>query len=73
MIKKYIRYVILLIFLAGIHQGYIAIWEDNAPKPKTILPYSADLLPESDRMALEKGIHLRTRLELTRFIEDFCS
>ncbi len=72
-IKKLVCYVILFTLLVGIHRGRIAIWKDEDPEPYCILPYSADLLPETDRKALEKGIYLRSREELTRFLEDFCS
>ena len=71
--KRYIYYIIVVMFLAGIHEGKIAIWQADDPQPKYLLPYSAALLPQTDRIALEKGIRLRSRRELTRFLEDFCS
>ena len=68
-------YYILIMFtlLLGIHRGRIAIWYNEDPEPQFVLPYSADLLPEADREALEKGIRLHSREELTRYLEDFCS
>ena len=71
--KRYIYYIIVVMFLAGIHEGKIAIWQSDDPQPKYLLPYSVALLPHNDRIALEKGIRLRSRRELTRFLEDFCS
>lgn len=72
-IKRYLSYIMLAGFLVGIHNGRIAIWQGEDPQPKTVLPYPADLLPEADRVALEKGIRLDTREELIRFMEDHCS
>lgn len=71
--NRYIYYIIIIGFLAGIHRGRIAIWQGEDPMPSIVLPYSAKLLPESDRAALERGIRLQSREELTRFLEDFCS
>ena len=71
--KRYIYYIVAIMFLAGIHEGKIAIWQADDPQPKYLLTYSVDLLPHNDRIALEKGIRLRSRRELTRFLEDFCS
>ncbi len=70
--KRYLYYIIFVSFLAGIHNGRLAIWHGEDPQPKLILPYSAELLPETDRIALEKGIRLDSREELIRFMEDFC-
>ena len=72
-IRKSIPYILTIAFLVGIHRGYIAIWNGEDPDPEYRLPYSASLLPESDRKELEKGIFIQSRQELTRFLEDFCS
>lgn len=72
-IKRYQYYILLAGFLVGIHNGRIAIWQGEDPQPKAVLPYQADLLPEADRIALENGIRLDSRADLTRFLEDFCS
>ena len=71
--KRYIYYIIVVMFLAGIHEGKIAIWQADDPQPKYLLPYSVALLPQTDRIALEKGIRIHSSEELTRFLEDFCS
>jgi hypothetical protein len=60
-------------FLIGIHQGNIAIWLDDDPKPAKIFPYRAALLPEADRKLLEKGIRVDDAKQLTRYIEDLMS
>ena len=71
--KRYQCYILLFSILVGIHNGRIAIWQGEDPQPTAVLPYRADLLPEADRIALEKGIRLDSREDLTRFLEDFCS
>ena len=71
--KRYLYYIMIAVFLAGIYRGHIAIWSGEDPEPQVILPYSADLLTESDRLALEKGMRLSSREDLIRFMEDFCS
>ena len=73
MLKRYLYCIMLVSFLAGIHNGRIAIWQGEDPQPKLILPYSTQLLPDGDRIALEKGIRLNSREELIRFMEDYCS
>ena len=72
-LKEYLYCILLAGFLIGIHNGRIAIWQGEDPQPKAILPYSAELLPEADRIALQNGIRLNSREDLTRFLEDFCS
>lgn len=72
-IKRNLCYILVLSYLAGIYQGRIALWRGEDPEPETVLPYYANLLPEADRAALEKGIRIRTGEELVRFMEDFCS
>ena len=71
--NRYFIYIMLACFLAGIHRGHVAIWQGEDPQPKWILPYSAAMLPEADRAALEHGIPILNREELTRFLEDYCS
>ena len=71
--RQLLHYILLASFLIGIHNGRIAVWQSEDPEPIAILPYSADLLPPADRIALEKGIWLNSREDLTRFLEDFCS
>ena len=72
-VNRYLYYIMLATFLAGIYRGHIALWSGEDPQPHVILPYSVDILPEPDRLALEKGIRLSNREDLIRFMEDFCS
>ena len=72
-IRRYLSYILLAGILVGIHNGRLAVWQGEDPQPSVILPYPADLLPEADRMALEKGIRMESKEDLIRFMEDYCS
>lgn len=60
-------------FLLGIQNGYVALWEDGKADPIRVFPYAANNLPAADRQALEKGIHLDSKLQLIQLIEDYLS
>ena len=60
-------------FLIGIHQGNIALWKDDDPKPVKVFPYRAELLPEADQKQLAKGIRVENAQQLTRYLEDLMS
>lgn len=67
-----ILYSIMLFgFLLGIHNGQIAIWKDDDPKPAIILPYKADSLPLRDRLALKKGIHFDSIQDIEKMLQDY--
>jgi len=65
--------ITILGFLLGIHNGRIALWEDGKTNPVRVFPYSASMLPEQDRKALEKGIHFDSKQELIERMEDYLS
>lgn len=65
--------LILLSFLLGIHDGHIALWKDEDPKPLRVFPYLAEMLPPQDRKALEKGIVLEDESDLIHLLEDYLS
>ena len=71
--RRWICSMVLAGFLLGVHDGYIALWKGEDPEPIRIFPYSAELLPPEDQAALEKGIPIRSREDLTALLEDFCS
>lgn len=73
--KRYHLLSILFIFgfLLGIHQGKVALWKDDDPKPVRVFPYSAQLLPPADRQALEEGIRFESLDDLMRVITDYLS
>lgn len=64
---------LLLGFLLGIHEGKIALWKDNNPEPMQVFPYSAYLLPPTDRRALEEGIRFENMDELKQMVTDYLS
>lgn len=70
---KHIYCILLFGYLLGIHNGNVAIWKGDDPKPLRVFPYSASSLPEAERQLLEKGIPIDNLRELTRYIEDYCS
>ena len=65
--------IVLLGFLLGIHEGKIALWKDNDPEPIKVFPYSAEMLPEADQKALQKGIEIKSMKQLYSLIEDYLS
>ena len=72
-IKQYLQTALLLGFLLGIHNGYIALWKDGDAQPVQVYPYKAAHLPVSDQMALEKGIVTESETELAQLLEDYLS
>ena len=72
-IRQFLPAVLVLGFLLGIHEGYIALWEDGKTEPVEIYPYRAQYLPEADQRALERGIRPRDGGQLQQLLEDFLS
>lgn len=63
--------IMLFGFLLGIHEGQIAIWKDEDPKPAIILPYKAESLPIKDRIALKKGIRFDSIKDIEKLLQDY--
>ena len=72
-IKRILGKILVLAYLLGVKDGFIALWKDGAPEPIQVFPYRADSLPESDRIALEKGIPIDGKTELLHILEDYLS
>lgn len=70
-----VRRYLALIFtvLLGIHRGFVALWLPEETSPAVIFPYSAASLPAHDREALEEGIVIESREQLTQLLEDYLS
>ena len=64
---------LILGFLLGNYQGYVALWEDTAREPAVIFPYRAASLPASDQAALSQGIYAQSPEDLHRLLEDLLS
>ena len=70
---KILAYLLLFGFLLGIHDGKIALWQDEDPKPIRVFPYRAELLPPSDQQALQNGIPIEDAHHLSRLLQDYLS
>lgn len=71
--KRYWYFTLVFGFLLGIHNGYIALWEDGKADPARVFPYRAETLPPADQQALKDGIHLDDESALIRLLEDYLS
>ena len=54
-----------------LHEGTIAIFEDENPAPLYTIETPVTHLPQADRLLLEAGIHAETLSEAYRMIEDY--
>ena len=72
-LSRCFTYALMVAFLLGVRQGYITLWREGDAKPVEVFPYRAEMLPEADRQALEKGIVIQDEAELTRLLEDYLS
>lgn len=64
---------LLLSFLMGIQDGYIALWKTGEDAPLKVFPYQASSLPPADQQRLKEGIVIESGDELNRLIEDYFS
>ena len=65
--------ILIMGYLLGIQNGWIALWEDGNPEPERVFPYRAESLPPEDQKALAKGIHLDEDSALIKLLEDYLS
>ncbi|MBQ7801166.1 MAG: hypothetical protein IJ375_02440 [Oscillospiraceae bacterium] len=71
--KGHIYIALFFGFLLGIQNGFITLWSDGSPEPVEVFPYRAELLPEADQRALEKGIRAESSENLAKLLEDYLS
>ena len=73
--KKRILFSALLALyvVIGTWKGYVALFDQGAVEPKQIFPCPVEALPESDQLALEKGIIVRNLRDLQQLLEDYLS
>ena len=64
---------LLLAFLIGNYEGFIALWRDGAADPAIVFPYSVSSLPLPDQQLVSNGIYLDSEAELNRLLEDYLS
>lgn len=71
--KKQLAAILLAGYLLGIRSGHVALWKQNDTQPLRIFPWSANMLPQKIRAALEQGIHVEADSDIGRLIEDMIS
>ena len=71
--RKILKFLVILSFLLGIHDGKIALWKDEDPQPIQIFPYRASLLPPADQNVLKHGIPIEDEHHLNRLLQDYLS
>ena len=64
---------LILAFLLGSHNGFVALWTETAKEPAVVFPYRVSTLPPNDQAALERGIRVDSPEALHRLLEDFLS
>ena len=57
----------------GLHNGYLAIFNEHDPDPVQVFPFRAESYPTVDQDALRHGIPITSQEALTRLLEDYCS
>ena len=71
--SRYFGFLLSLLYIIGIHKGYIALWKSPKADPVQIFPVKASLLPAEDQHILEKGIEIEEDSELHNLLEDYLS
>ena len=71
--KKQLAAVLLAGDLLGIRGGRVALWKRDDPKPLRIFPWSATMMPQKIRSALEQGIYVDEDSDIGRLIQDMIS
>ena len=70
---RHLYIALVLGFILGISEGYVALWKDSDAKPAEVFPYQARFLPAADQQALARGIRVDDIAELNRLLEDYLS
>ena len=71
--KKQLVAIILAGYLLGIRSGHIALWRHGEQTPLRIFPWSANMMPQKIRSALEQGIYVEEDSDIGRLIQDMIS
>ena len=71
--KKQLAAILLAGYLLGIRGGHVALWKQDDPQPLRIFPWSANMLPQKIRTALEHGIYVEADSDIGRLIQDMIS
>ena len=68
-----IYYVLLASLFLGTHQGRLALWKQEDPRPLAVYPCTVSALPAADQELLARGIPIQSEEELTALLEDLLS
>ena len=71
--RRLFSILLALYVVIGTWKGYVALFDQGAAEPKQIFPCPVEALPESDQLALEKGIIVRNQRDLQQLLEDYLS
>ena len=71
--KRLFSLVLLLGFFLGVHNGYIALWDDDDPTPLYTFPKTVSSLPVLRQEELKKGVPIRSGYELVEILKDYLS
>jgi len=64
---------LIMAFLIGNYNGYIALWTDETAKPVKVFPYSIVSLPPADQERVNAGIRVESVSDLAQLLEDYLS
>ena len=64
---------LLLSFIMGVQDGYVALWKSGETEPLEVFPYQVSSLPPADQARLRKGIVIDSAEDLIGLIEDYLS
>ena len=70
---RHLHLWLMMGFLLGIHNGYVALWKDGNPQPQVVFPYQARMLPVQDQQELAGGIAVPDEAQLQQLLEDYLS
>ena len=73
--KKYLSHLLcctlLAAFLLGNHNGKIALWRGDDPKPVKVFDYNVSDLPEEAQKRLNDGVPIKSLKELRQLAEQY--
>ena len=72
-LARFFTAAFLVSILVGVHNGRIALWRDNDPKPFKVFPYPVSMLPDEQEQMVRKGIRVESMEELQRLMENYLS
>lgn len=71
--RHYIYCILSLMYILGSHNGYIALWTENAAMPEKVFSVKVETLPKLDQYMLNQGIFVRDKKKLNTLLEDYLS